>query len=270
MSSRPTIVGLLSACLGAGAVLLVPGTSGAQSARDDDAGDTNATAPAAAAAAGVGAFQPFTTSARGDTQRALGFFQGGYDSARRGSVFQAAAEVQVWGRLSLRGGGSYLGPSGQMQPDVAIKVDVLRQELHGVDVAAVAGYEAQGFNLIPAVVARAAIGRTLDRTRVTANVGYGIGTRAGERFGDLRMAAMQRLPRDLHLGLDSRFRIDLERDADEPAGEPEWELAAGPMVALPMGRFVLSAAGGATAIKVRLAPERHVGVYGLMGLGAVF
>jgi hypothetical protein len=139
-----------------------------------------------------------------------------------------------------------------------------------VDVAAVAGYEAQGFNLTPAVVARAAIGRTLGHTRLTGNVGYGVGTRAGERFGDLRMAALQRLSRDLHLGLDSRFRIDLERDADEPAGEPDWELTAGPMAALSLGRFIVSAGGGATALKYRLVPERHVGVYGLMGLGAVF
>jgi hypothetical protein len=99
------IVGLVSACLGVGAVLIAPATSCAESQTDDE-GDTRVVPPAAGPAAGVGAFQPFTTSARGDTQRALGFFQGGYDSARRGSVFQAAAEVQVWGRLSVRGGGS--------------------------------------------------------------------------------------------------------------------------------------------------------------------
>lgn len=272
MSSRSTIVGLVlggvSACLGAGAVLIASPALGAEFQTDDE-GETRV-APAAGEAVGVGAFQPFTTSARSDTQRALGFFQGGYDSARRGSVFQAVAEVQVWGRLSLRGGGSYLGPTGQLQPDVGIKVDVLRQERHGVDVAAAAGYEALGFNLTPAVVARAAIGRTMGQTRLTGNVGYGAGTRAGERFGDLRMAAMQQLSRDLHLGLDSRFRIDLERDSDEPAGEPEWELAAGPMAALSLGRFVVSAAGGATALRYRLVPDRRVGVYGLMGVGTIF
>lgn len=269
MFSRSTIVGLLSACLGVGAMLLSPATSYAQSQTDDEDG-TSVVPVSAGAAAGAGAFQPFTTSARGDTQRALGFFQGGYDSARKGSVFQAAAEVQVWGRLSVRGGGSYLGPTGQLQPDVAVRVDALRQELHGVDVAAVVGYEAQGFNLTPAVMARAAIGRTLGDTRLTGNVGYGVGTRDGERYGDVRVAALQRLSRDLHLGLDSRFRIDLERDSDEPAGEPEWELTAGPVAALSLGRFVVSAGGGATAIRYRLVPDRHVGVYGLMGLGAVF
>lgn len=249
--------------------LLVPAASRAGSPGDDE--DEARSQPATAApAAAVGAFQPFTTSARGDTQRALGFFLGGYDSARRSAVFQAAAEVHIWGRLSLRGGGSYLGPTGELRPEVALRVDALRQEVHGVDVAAVAGYEAQGFNLTPALVARAAVGRTQGNTRLTGNLGYGIGTRAGERFGDLRMAALQRVSRDLHLGVDSRFRIDLERDADEPAGEPEWELAAGPVAALSLGRFVVSAAGGATAVRYRLVPERHVGVYGLMGLGAVF
>jgi hypothetical protein len=251
------------------ALLAATGTARGQSNADDD-GATPAAPPSAGAAAGVGAFSPFSMSARSDTQRALAVFQGGYDSGLNASVFRAAAEVQLWGRLSVRGGGSYLGPSGQLQPDVSLKVDALRQESHGVDVAAAVGYEAQGFNLTPAVVARAAVGRTLDHTRLTANIGYGAGTRDGERYGDLRFAAMQRIARDVHLGLDSRFRIDLDRDSDEPAGEPDWEANAGPVAAVSLGRFVLTGGAGASAVKYRLVSTRGVGLYGLMGLGAVF
>jgi len=105
---------------------------------------------------------------------------------------------------------------------------------------------------------------------LTANVGYGAGVRQGERYGDLRLAAMQQLSRDVHLGLDSRFRVDLERDSDEPAGEPEWEMNAGPVAALSLGRFVLTGGAGASAVKYRLISTRGVGLYGLMGLGAVF
>jgi len=251
----------LAACLAA--------SSQARAQSDSDEQDAPPP-PSASAAVGAGSFAPFTMGARSDTQRALGFFLGGYDSARRGGVFQAGAEAQLWDRVTVRGGGSYLGPAGTLRPEAALKVDALRQERHGVDLAAAVGYEAQGFNLTPAVVARLAVGRTLDHTRLTANVGYGAGTRADERYGDLRLAAMQELSRNLHLGLDSRFRIDLERDNDEPAGEAEWELNAGPMAALSMGRFVLSAGGGASAVKYRFMGDRTVGLYGLMGLGAVF
>lgn len=263
----PLVLGVFA--LAATTVAATGGTARAQVETDGD-GEPAKRPPAAGEAVGAGAFAPYSMSARSDTQQALGFFQGGYDSARQSAVFQAAAEVRVWGRLSLRGGGTYLGPAGQLRPDVALKVDALRQEVSGVDLAAAVGYEAQGFNLTPAVVARAAVGRTVKGTRLTANVGYAAGTREGERYGDLRLAAVQRVTRDVHLGVDSRFRIDLERDGAEPAGEPEWELNAGPVAALSLGRFVLSAGGGASAVKYRLVGTRNVGLYGLMGLGAVF
>jgi hypothetical protein len=266
MFTRATAIRRGLMCLALPVCLASPSSARAQADSDDQAQSPSS----ASAAVGVGAFSPFTMGARSDTQRALGFFQGGYDSARRGGVFQAGAEAQLWGRVAVRGGGSYLGPSGTLHPEVALKVDALRQERQGVDLAAAVGYEAQGFNLTPAVVARLAVGRTLDHTRLTANVGFATGTRANERYGDLRLAAMQELSGNLHLGLDSRFRIDLERDTDEPAGEAEWELNAGPMAALSVGRFVLSAGGGASAVKYRLIGDRNVGLYGLMGLGAVF
>jgi hypothetical protein len=245
-------------------------------ARGDDpaeaADDEAAAPPTVDAAAGVaaGAFLPWSMAARTDSQRALAFVQGGYDSARRGSLFQATAEVGLFGRVALRGGSTYLGPSGTMRPDFAVRVDALRQERHGVDLAASVGYEAQGFNLTPAITARLAASRLLGSTRLLANAAYGVGTAQSERFGDLRLAALQRVSRDLHLGLDSRMRIDLERDQHEPAGEAEWEVDAGPVASYALGRFLVSASAGATALKYRLVPGQHLGMISLLGAGTVF
>src|SRR4051794_28736170 len=93
-----------------GLVVCLVAWSSARAQSDSD--DQEAMPPASASAAvGAGTFSPFTMGARSDTQRALGFFLGGYDSARGGGVFQAGAEAQLWGRVTVRGGGSYLGPA---------------------------------------------------------------------------------------------------------------------------------------------------------------
>jgi len=248
----------------------VPARAAAGDGDQDDDAQSRARATDAGAAVEAGAFLPWATPARTDTQRALAFVQGGYDSARRGSLFQATAEVGLFDRVALRGGSTYLGPSGTLRPDFAVRVDALRQERHGLDLSASVGYEAQGFNLTPAVTARLAASRLLGATRLLASAAYGTGTTQGERFGDLRLAGLRRVTRDLHLGLDSRMRIDLERDQHEPPGEAEWEVDAGPVASYALGRFVVSASAGATALKYRLVPGQHLGLISMMGAGAVF
>ena len=159
---------------------------------------------------------------------------------------------------------------GKIQPDFAFKLDALRQERHGIDLAVAVGYEAQGFNTTPAFTARVAASRAFGRTRLIGNAGYGLGAREGERFGDLRFAGLRQVTRNLSIGVDSRVRIDLERDAVEPAGEPDWEVDGGPVATYSLGRFVVSASGGATALKYRLIAGQHLGAIGLLGAGAVF
>jgi hypothetical protein len=225
----------------------------------------------AAKSASAGAFLPFTMSARSDTQRALVYGQGGYGGAARGAIFETMMEAQVLGRLSLRAGGNYTETGGQFRPEVALRVDALRQEQSGVDLAVVGGYEAAGFNTVRAVTARVAVSRAFGDTRLVSNAGVGIGVDEGERYGDFRLAGLQAVGSRLHVGLDSRLRVDLERDASEPAGEPEWELTAGPVASFALGRFVLTASGGATALKFRQGDRsNHVGAVGTLGVGSVF
>lgn len=225
---------------------------------------------AAQESAAEGAFLPWTMGARSDAQRALVYAQGGYDSAEKGPVFQTVVEAQLLGRLSFRAGGSYAGPSGQFRPEGGLRLDALRQERHGIDLAVLGVYEAQGFNTVRAVTARVALSRAFGATRLVGNVGYGFGLQDAERYGDFRLAALHALTRGLQLGLDSRLRVDLERDANEPAGEPDWELVAGPLASFAFDRFVVSAGGGLSALKYRLVGARHVGAVASLGLGAVF
>jgi hypothetical protein len=222
----------------------------------------------ASAAAGAGNFMPFVESARGDTQRAFVTTQGGYDSVRDAALFRATAQARVIGRLSVRGGISYGDAASRLRPEVGVKLDGLHQERHGLDLAVAASYEPEGFNTTPAASLRIALARSFGATQLVGNVGYGASL-DGERHGEARLGLLHALLPDLRLGLDSRFRIDLERDDDEPAGEPEWDLAAGPTASYTLGPVVLSASGGASALKLRF-DDAGLGAFGSIGLGAAF
>jgi hypothetical protein len=64
--------------------------------------------------------------------------------------------------------------------------------------------------------------------------------------------------------------VDLERDADEPEGEPHWELVAGPVVTMTAGRFAATAAVGLSALRRRFELVTEVGAVGHFSLNAVF
>jgi hypothetical protein len=235
-------------------------------AAQDDGAETPV--PGARAAAAAGNFLPFALSARSDTQRAFVATQGGYDSVREGALFRAAAQARIVGPLAVRAAVTYGEPEASFKPEVGLKVDALHQEDHGIDLAIAASYEPEGFNTTPAASLRLALGRSLGATQLLANVGYGASL-DGERHGELRGGLLHTLLPQLQLGLDSRFRIDLERDDDEPAGEPEWDFSAGPAASLVLGPVVLSASGGPSALKLRFA-DAQVGVMGSVGVGAAF
>jgi hypothetical protein len=224
--------------------------------------------PPAARSAQAGAFLPWTMSARSDTQRALVFGQGGYNSAEKSGVFETVAEAQIFGRVSLRAGGSYFGET--FRPEAGLRLDALRQERHGVDLAVLGVYETKGFNTVRAVTARVAVSRTFGNTRLVSNVGYGIGLEEGEGYGDFRLAGLHGITEKLHIGVDSRLRMDLERDSDEPPGEPDWEVVAGPVATYAIDRFIVSAMAGYSAMKYRLVGGTSTGAIGTLGFGAVF
>jgi len=180
-------------------------------------------------------------------------------------------EAQLLGRLSLRGGGEYTEQGGRFRPQIGVRVDALRQESQGVDLAVLGGYESAGFNGVRAVSAAVAVSRGFGDSRVVSNLGAGFGLDDGERYGDFRLAGLHALTDRFQVGIDSRLRVDLERDSNEPAGEPSWELTSGPMASYALGRFILTASGGLSALKLRQGDtSNHVGAMGSLGLGAVF
>lgn len=254
------------------AVLALCGsTAGRVWAQDDEGAAARSSAPASAQqSAAAGAFSNWTTTARSDTQRATARVTGGYDGAGKGATFDSGAEVQLTNRASVRATGSASPYGGGLGLRFEGKLDALRQEANGVDLAFTGGYESRGFNEVPALAGTLALGRSLGKLQLLANVGYARGLEDSEQYGSAGLAGIYQASQQLQLGLDSRLRVDLERDNDEPPGEREWELLAGPTVTFSLGSFAVIGGTGLAVNQLRLQPGLNVGAIGYLGLGAAF
>jgi hypothetical protein len=236
----------------------------------DDASEPAGQPVSAERSASVGAFSPWSMSARSDTQAGIVHVRGGYDSGRGRALFDTQTEARLTGRVSVRAGFSWLENTAGGGPQLGLKLDVLRQEKHGADFAVAASYDNQGFNLVPSAVVAAAVARSFRNTRVLATVAYGQGLRQDERYADVSVAALRPVAAGVQLGLDSRLRFDLERDADEPPGEAGWDLVAGPSAVVALGRFALTTTAGMSALSLRAGGPAKVGALVLTGLGSAF
>jgi hypothetical protein len=229
---------------------------------------TTSAVPRSFPGASVGAFSPWAMSARSDTQSGLVRLQGGFDGGRRNLVFEQLAEGRLIGRLSLRGGFSWFENGGG--PSIGLKLDTLRQESHGIDLALATIFESQGFNRASAIAFEVSGARRLgDLTLLTA-LAYSQGLKRGERSAAVHLSARRPVGRRLHIGLDSRLRLDLEPDPDQPADETEWDLVAGPTAVLSLGPFAFTATAGISAAKLRARDTAQVGALLLIGVGTMF
>ncbi|HTV25101.1 MAG TPA: hypothetical protein VMG12_40685 [Polyangiaceae bacterium] len=253
------------------AVLAWLGLPSLAHAQEDQPGSAGSPpASSAQRAADTGAFSAWNMTARSNTQRTVGRVIGGYDGAADKAVMDSIVEAKIADRAALRAGVSYLPTSDEFGLRVDAKLDALRQEAHGLDLAIAAGYQSTGFNEVPAVAANLAIGRSLGRLQLLGNVGYGVGLEEGEQYGNAGVAGLYRVTEDIQVGIDSRFRIDLERDADEPPGERDWDLMAGPQATATVGPLAVTVGGGMAANQLRLDPNVNVGALGYVGVGAAF
>ena len=251
-------------------VVLVTLAGGAQVALAQEEQVSSGGSVSAQRSAGAGAFSNWNMTARADTQRAAVHVTGGYDGASKGATFDTSAEARIMDRLAIRASGSSSPASQGLGLRFEGKVDALRQESQGIDLAFAGGYESRGFNEVPALAGTVALGRSLGKLQLLANVGYAHGVQDTEQYGSAGVAGIYQVASQVQLGLDSRLRIDLERDDNEPAGERAWELLAGPTLSVSAGSFAVIAGGGIAANQLRLEPGTNLGVLGYLGLGAAF
>lgn len=193
-----------------------------------------------------------------------------FDDARRRTISEARADVRLFGPVSLHGGAFTAMGNGVVSPLAGAQVRALSQDRHFVDGALSVSYLGEGFNLVRAAELRALVGRHFGDTSLYMNAAYTQGLERNERYVDLRLSGQQRFwDRRLFVGVDSRLRIDAERDDDEPANEPEMDVLAGPVVGLTVGSIAVSGFGGISAVRYRDQNPSRAGVFAGIGIGTV-
>ena len=254
------------------AVFAVPALAGSPRLvhADDDDDVLDAKPPPSSASVETGGFLASALSASSEGRKGLVSVMGGWDRARNGGVYDTAAQAQILGPVSLLAGASYDGPGTVASPHFELRLDALKQATHGLDMAVAAGYVDTGFNGVAAATFKLALGRNVGATYLLSNVVYGQGLQDGERFGELRLAALYPLGHAASIGLDSRFQIDLERDNNEPVGETDWESRTGVVGSYTWNGIVLMSSAGVSALRLRAGGPTAVGPVVTAGFGTVF
>jgi hypothetical protein len=216
-----------------------------------------------------GAFLASTLSPQVGAVPALVSGYGGYDTAHKTAIGTVVTEVRLWGPIAIRGGVEYSPIRNQPRPTIGGRVQLLRQERHGVDGAVSVFYRPEGFTEPEGEIETyASIGRRFDRVTLLGNLVYGQDPEGNERDGEVRVGSLYSAGR-FTLGLDGRFRFALgTQRGTMAAAEPKVDLLAGPVAMATVGPFLLFAEAGPSLLKVTGATS--VGVAGLGGVGAVF
>jgi hypothetical protein len=245
-------------------VLLSPAVAWAGDA--DDASSHNASTRVESSASN-GGFLPVSHSASVGDQGALATASGGYDGARRNGLFEATAEVHVWGPIAVRGGAVYTGSDNRLRPTFGARLQALRERAHGVDATIGVFYRPEGLTEpegeIEAVISA---GRHLGRTYVLANLVYGQDPEARERDGEVRLAGLVLVSSRLILGMDGRLRLNLGAN-NTGKGEPTLDAVLGPVATVPLGPVAILVHGGGSVVKLTTT---QAGPFVLAGLGSSF
>jgi hypothetical protein len=219
----------------------------------------------------AGSFLSLSHAATLDTQRAFATAVGGYDGGRSTALFEATAEVNLWGPIAVRVGSVLTTADERLRPSFGARVQVFQQGLHGLDGSAGLFYRPEGLTEPEGEIELIlAAGRRLGPAYLLGNIAYGQDPEARERDGEVRLAALFAATSSLQLGLDSRLRFDLGSDAELRAskGEPKLDLLAGPCASLVVARFALLAHGGASVF--RTTASTKYGAFVLGGLATAF
>ena len=233
-----------------------------------DAGE--AVLPSSLRAASSGQMSPLTLSATLGSDHGLVLGNGGYDWARGGALFDSVAEVRVWGPLSVRAGVTYSDDTQRMRPSVGARLQILRQEAHGVDGSLNSFFKTEGFDETEGEIeSTVAIGHRFDRSYLLGNVAYGQDPEGNERDGELRASFLLQTGR-LVLGGEGRVRSAIGAQHGTHSNvEPRFDALLGPTAMVAFGTFVAFAEVGPSAVRLPAADTKW-GVASVAGLASIF
>ena len=127
------------------ALVLGIGTAARAQAEDPEIEKSMAPPPEIRTAVADGVLLPSTLAPRVGANAALALGFAGYDGARSAPIASATAEVRVWGPFAVRGGVEYSSVRKEGRPTIGGRVQLLRQERHGIDGSVSVFYRPEGF-----------------------------------------------------------------------------------------------------------------------------
>jgi hypothetical protein len=213
----------------------------------------------------TGSFLPFSSSPAtpASTVRTFGLFDGATDTGAL--TLDAQALIASW--LQLQAAATY--QDGELSSRATVQLGILQDDKNGMDLQIAAGYAENGINTVPAVLASVAVGHELPGMYITGSARFELGIEQSERALVLNLGAVRAVSENLYGGFDSELSFDLERDGTEPMDESSYSLHTGPVLTYAVSRVAVTASGGLSLDKPRMA-SRSVGAFGLVGLGTAF
>jgi hypothetical protein len=251
------------------ALVLGIGTAARAQAEDPEIEKSVAPPPEIRTAVADGVLLPSTLAPRVGANAALALGFAGYDGARSAPIASATAEVRVWGPFAVRGGVEYSSVRKEGRPTIGGRVQLLRQERHGIDGSVSVFYRPEGFTEPEGEIESfVSLGRRFERVSVFGNLVYGQDPEGNERDGEICFASLYGAGR-WSVGLDSRFRFAIgTQKGTMAAAEPKYDLLAGPVASATVGPVALFAMGGPSVLKV--TNTTSTGFAALGGVGSVF
>lgn len=194
---------------------------------------------------------PGVISATTGTALAVGTAWGGYDGATRTPLTGAATEVRLGRRVVIGAGATYAARDDQepaaLRPSALVRVQILDQPSHGLDLHVAAGYRQDRFSGEDGMFqAAVALGIRGDAGSVVLNLGYGLDGEGDDQLGEARLVAFRRLASTLHVGLDGH--VQWLFDSDDPNRDlhstPTLALSVMPALTYGVGPVTLLAEAG--------------------------
>jgi hypothetical protein len=197
---------------------------------------------------------------------------GGYERVRSSAIMRSYVDARLFGRLDVRAGVTYLPnyARGPVQPYAGLRLRLLDQDTHGVDLALGAFYRSDRFpgddGFAELLVA---LGKRFGRLGTFANLTYGQDFEGDDFAGTVSIAALYELVPQAQLGFESRINVDL--GSNDPRRkvrkDPDLDGHAGALLTYAWGPVSLLAQGGASAMRVN---NTRIGAFALTGLSAAY
>jgi hypothetical protein len=257
-----------------GALLAAPAGAHQSDSQSDVPGSSRDDPRSTHASADPALFLPGAVAAASGSHRVVGVGWGGFDAATHDPLLGATVEAVLGSRLAIGAGVTYAAATNSQpaaaRPTVVVRLQILDQRRHGLDAGVAVGYGQERFAEEQGLFRGSlAGGWRSDHATLLANLTYGQDGEGDDHEGDIRLAGLYRVGRNLHLGLDGRVWKLLDSTDPNLAqhGTPSLEFTAGPVAALTTRSWALLVATGVSGVR---RGTLQTGPIVLGSVGAVF